>query len=224
MEEQVLKKERQKLQEILKKIDNQEQELEQTIANGSMNYDLENMAEGNIMIANLKKLADIKKVKDKPYFARMDFKEKSKELEAFYIGKISLLDSKTAYPIIVDWRAPISNLYYEGRIGPASYECLGEQIDGEITLKRQYIIEEQNLKKYVDINVTGNDELLDSALEEKADDRLKNIVATIQDEQNKIIRAGLDKPLIVQGVAGSRKNNYSSSQNCLLNIQLRKAV
>ena len=211
MEKQILKEEEQKLHEILEKIDNQEQELEHTIANGSMNYDLENMAEGNIMIANLKKLADIKKVKDKPYFARMDFKEKSKELEAFYIGKISLLDSKTAYPIIVDWRAPISNLYYEGKLGPASYECLGEQIEGEITLKRQYIIEKQKLKKYVDINVTGNDELLDSALEEKADDRLKNIVATIQDEQNKIIRAGLDKPLIVQGVAGSRKNNYCTS-------------
>lgn len=64
----------------------------------------------------------------------------------------------------------------------------------------------RKIKKYVDINVTGNDELLQNALEEKADDRLKNIVATIQDEQNKIIRAPINSPLIVQGVAGSRKN------------------
>lgn len=81
-----------------------------------------------------------------------------------------------------------------------------EKIEGEIFLKRQYIIEKGRLKKYVDINVTGNDELLQNALEEKADDRLKNIVATIQDEQNKIIRAPINSPLIVQGVAGSRKN------------------
>lgn len=139
----------------------------------------------------------------------MDFKEDTKELEKFYIGKISLLDNKTAYPIIVDWRAPISNLYYEGRIGKASYECLGKQIEGEIFLKRQYIIENQELKKYVNINVTGNDELLQNALEEKADDRLKNIVATIQDEQNKIIRADINSPLIVQGVAGSGKTTIA---------------
>ena len=73
------------------------------------------------------------------------------------------------------------------------------------------IIEERKLKKYVDIDVTGNDVLLENALEEKADDRLKNIVATIQDEQNKIIRAPINKPLIVQGVAGSRENDYCTS-------------
>ena len=209
MDEEILEKERQKLQEILKKMDVQEQEIENYIAERSTNFKLENMAEANVMASQVKKLDDIKKIKDKPYFARMDFKEKYKELEAFYIGKISLLDSKTAYPIIVDWRAPIANLYYEGKLGDASYEALGEQIEGEILLKRQYIIEKQKLLKYVDINVTGNDELLDSALEEKADDRLKNIVATIQDEQNKIIRAGLDKPLIVQGVAGSGKTTIA---------------
>lgn len=209
MDEEILEKERQKLQEILKKMDVQEQEIKNYIAERSTNFKLENMAEANVMASQVKKLDDIKKIKDKPYFARMDFKENSKELEAFYIGKISLLDSKTAYPIIVDWRAPIANLYYEGKLGDASYEALGERIEGEILLKRQYIIEKQKLLKYVDINVTGNDELLDSALEEKADDRLKNIVATIQDEQNKIIRAGLDKPLIVQGVAGSGKTTIA---------------
>lgn len=209
MDEQILKEERQKLKDILTKMDVQEHEIEDYIAEKSTNFKIENMAEANVMASQVKKLDDIKKIKDKPYFARMDFKENGKNEEAFYIGKISLLDSKTAYPIIVDWRAPIANLYYEGKLGKASYECLGEQIEGEINLKRQYVIEKQKLLKYVDINVTGNDELLDSALEEKADDRLKNIVATIQDEQNKIIRAGLDKPLIVQGVAGSGKTTIA---------------
>lgn len=155
----------------------------------------------------------------------MDFKEDEGKLEKFYLGKLSILDSKSLEPIVVDWRAPISNLYYEGKLGKASYECLGEQISGEIYLKRQYIIESKKLKKYVDINVTGNDELLQNALEEKADDRLKNIVATIQDEQNKIIRSDINLPLIVQGVAGSGKTtialhriayliyNYKSNSN-----------
>ncbi|MBO5349505.1 MAG: AAA family ATPase [Clostridia bacterium] len=209
MEEEVFSQEKQKLKEIVKKINEEENELENSLSSSDMNYDLENIAKANILQSQIKKLDDIKKIKDKPYFARMDFKENSKDLEKLYIGKISLLDNKTAYPIIVDWRAPISNLYYEGKIGKASYECLGEQIEGEIILKRQYIIENQELLKYVDINVTGNDELLQSALEEKADDRLKNIVATIQDEQNKIIRADINSPLIVQGVAGSGKTTIA---------------
>lgn len=209
MEEEIFQEEKKKLKDIVQKIKEEEQTIEESLSNSNMNYDMENIAKANILMAQVKKLEDIKKIKDKPYFARMDFKEDSKQLEKFYIGKISLLDNKTAYPIIVDWRAPISNLYYEGKIGPAEYECLGEKIKGEIFLKRQYVIENQELKKYVNINVTGNDELLQNALEEKADDRLKNIVATIQDEQNKIIRADINSPLIVQGVAGSGKTTIA---------------
>lgn len=224
MNDEVFNKEEQKLNEILKKMKEEEQETEEYLSNSNMSFKLDDIARANVIQSQMKKLADIKKIKDKPYFARMDFKEHQKNLEQFYIGKISLLDSKTLYPIIVDWRAPIANLYYEGKLGEASYECLGEKISGEILLKRQFIIENQKLKKYVDINVTGNDELLDNALEEKADDRLKNIVATIQDEQNKIIRAPISKPLIVQGVAGSRKNNNCTPQNSVFNIQLWKRI
>lgn len=209
MNEEIFSQEKDKLKEIVKKINEEETNIDTALSKTSMNYDMENIAFANVLQAQVKKLEDIKKIKTKPYFARMDFRESGKETEKFYIGKISLLDHKTAYPIIVDWRAPIANLYYEGKIGEAEYECLGEKIKGEISLKRQYIIENQELLKYVDINVTGNDELLQNALEEKADDRLKNIVATIQDEQNKIIRADINSPLIVQGVAGSGKTTIA---------------
>ena len=209
MNEEIFSQEKDKLKEIVKKINEEEANIDTALSKTSMNYDMENIAFANVLQAQVKKLEDIRKIKTKPYFARMDFRESGKETEKFYIGKISLLDHKTAYPIIVDWRAPIANLYYEGKIGEAEYECLGEKIKGEISLKRQYIIENQELLKYVDINVTGNDELLQNALEEKADDRLKNIVATIQDEQNKIIRADINSPLIVQGVAGSGKTTIA---------------
>ena len=201
--------EKEKLKEINNKVLEEEKLIEEELRKSNMNYTMEDIAKGEVLLTRVKKLENIKKIKNVPYFARMDFKEENRDLEKLYIGKISILDNKTAEPIIVDWRAPISNLYYEGKIGSAEYECLGKKIKGDILLKRQYIIEKKQLKKYIDINVTGNDELLQNALEEKADDRLKNIVATIQDEQNKIIRAKINSPLIVQGVAGSGKTTIA---------------
>ena len=201
--------EKEKLKEINNKVLEEEKLIEEELRESDMNYTMEDIAKGEVLLTRVKKLENIKKIKNVPYFARMDFKEENRDLEKLYIGKISILDNKTAEPIIVDWRAPISNLYYEGKIGSAEYECLGKKIKGDILLKRQYIIEKKQLKKYIDINVTGNDELLQNALEEKADDRLKNIVATIQDEQNKIIRAKINSPLIVQGVAGSGKTTIA---------------
>lgn len=211
MDKEIFLEEESNLKNTIDKIEEEEKFIENTLASANMNYDMENIAKGLILQMYVDKLENMKKLKSTPYFARMDFKEKYKNQENFYIGKLSILDSKTLEPIVVDWRAPIANLYYEGKLGNASYKVLGEEISGEILLKRQYIIENKKLKKYVDINVTGNDELLQNALEEKADDRLKNIVATIQDEQNKIIRAPINEPLIVQGVAGSRKNYNCSS-------------
>ena len=218
MDKETFLEEEKKLKSTVKKITEEEESIEDTLSKADMNYDMENLAKGQVLQMYVNKLANMKKLKNTPYFARMDFKEKDKNKETFYIGKLSVLDSKTLEPIVVDWRAPISNLYYEGKIGKVSYKSLGEKIEGEIFLKRQYVIENQKLKKYVDINVTGNDELLQNALEEKADDRLKNIVATIQDEQNRIIRAPINSPLIVQGVAGSRKDYHCTSQNCVFNL------
>ena len=211
MDKETFLEEEQRLKITVDKITEEEEFIEDTLSKADMNYDMENLAKGQVLQMYVNKLANMKKLKNTPYFARMDFQEKDKNKEIFYIGKLSILDSKTLEPVVVDWRAPISNLYYEGKIGKASYKALNEKIEGEIFLKRQYIIENQKLKKYVDITVTGNDELLQNALEEKADDRLKNIVATIQDEQNKIIRAPINSPLIVQGVAGSRKNYNCTS-------------
>lgn len=211
MDKEIFLEEEKKLKETIDKIEEEERYMENRLSTSNMNYSIDNMAKGLVMQMYVKKLEDIEKIKTKPYFARMDFRENNRQKESFYIGKLSILDSKTLEPIVVDWRAPVANLYYEGRLGKTSYKVLNEEIFGEIFLKRQFIIENKELKKYVDIDVTGNDELLENALEEKADDRLKNIVATIQDEQNKIIRAPINKPLIVQGVAGSRKNNHCTS-------------
>lgn len=146
----------------------------------------------------------------KPYFARVDFKAKGSELvEKMYIGKTSLMKEDDEMPIIVDWRAPISNIYYEGRLGETSYESQGDLYEGELLLKRQFIIDEGKLEDFMDIDIATNDALLQNSLEAGADNRLKDIATTIQAEQNRVIRADMRKPLIVQGVAGSGKTTIA---------------
>lgn len=156
------------------------------------------------------RVKNLSKALQKPYFARIDFQETgSNKPEKLYIGKVSLSREEDGRLLIVDWRAPISNLYYEGRLGDASYTCPDGDIPGKLSLKRQLLIEQGDLKQIFDIDITTNDELLQTCLGANADNRLKDIVSTIQEEQNKIVRADMWKPLIVQGAAGSGKTTIA---------------
>jgi len=156
------------------------------------------------------KIRNLNAAKSKPYFARVDFKEKGKNtVEKLYIGKMSLSREEDQELIIVDWRAPIANLYYEERLGDAGYDCPEGRIEGHMSLKRQFTINDGQLQDFFDIDVTTNDELLQSCLGANADNRLKEIVSTIQVEQNRIIRADMWRPLIVQGAAGSGKTTIA---------------
>lgn len=165
-----------------------------------------NLLQGNMDV----KLRNLVAAKSKPYFARIDFSEKDKKAaEKLYIGKMSLIRDEDQKLIIIDWRAPVANLYYEGRLGDASYECPDGKIDGKLRLKRQFSIDNGELKEIFDIDITTNDEFLQSSLGANADNRLKDIVTTIQAEQNAIIRADMWRPLIVQGAAGSGKTTIA---------------
>jgi len=156
------------------------------------------------------KLRNLVSARSKPYFARIDFIEKGKEsAEKLYIGKMSLIREEDQKLLIVDWRAPVANLYYEGRLGNASYECPDGKIEGTLQLKRQFSIDKGELKEIFDIDITTNDEFLQSCLGANADNRLKEIVTTIQAEQNAVIRADMWRPLIVQGAAGSGKTTIA---------------
>lgn len=155
-------------------------------------------------------IKNLEKAKSSPYFARIDFKENDKSTpERLYIGKMVLIKEEGQELVIVDWRAPIANLYYEARLGDASYLCPDGKIDGELSLKRQFSIDQGELSEIFDIDITTNDEFLQSYLGANADNRLKDIVSTIQVDQNKIIRADMWKPLIVQGAAGSGKTTIA---------------
>ncbi|KZE39855.1 DNA helicase [Bhargavaea cecembensis] len=152
---------------------------------------------------------EMEAVLQNPYFARIHFKKEGEGAELLYIGKTSLFHRETQEPVIVDWRSPVANVYYDGRIGDVTYEVNGEENRGHLYAKRQYKIEGGTLKDIRDIDLTTNDELLQEALSGKADVRLTEIVSTIQKEQNEIIRANLKRPIIVQGAAGSGKTTIA---------------
>ena len=155
------------------------------------------------------KIKNLEKSLLSPYFARIDFKaDDENEMKKLYIGKTNVFNEKSEIEV-VDWRAPISSIYYEGQMGRTKYLCPEGVIEGELSLKRQYDIQDGKLIDYNDIDITTNDQLLQNCLNENSDTRLKNIVATIQSEQNQIIRANMFKPLIVQGVAGSGKTTVA---------------
>ncbi len=163
----------------------------------------------SLMSMSVQKIDGIKNHIDKPYFARIDFENsKDKKKEKLYIGKVGVIDLDGEI-IVTDWRAPISSLYYDGNLGSAEYVAPEGTIKGTLELKRQIIIENKKLLEIFDVDSVSDDELLKPYLGANADNRLKNIVASIQKEQNDIIRKPLYNNIIVQGVAGSGKTTVA---------------
>lgn len=163
----------------------------------------------SLMSMASQKISGIKNHIDRPYFARIDFKNsKDEKREKLYIGKVGVIDLDGEI-IITDWRAPISSLYYDSNLGNAKYTAPEGIIEGELELKRQIVIENRELLEIFDVDSVSDDELLKPYLGANADNRLKNIVASIQKEQNDIIRRPLYNNVIVQGVAGSGKTTVA---------------
>lgn len=174
------------------------------------------------MYSNKLKLMD--KSINKPYFARIDFQRDGEpKTEQLYIGKVGVMDEDNNN-ITIDWRAPVSSMYYDSNIGRASYTAPEGICEGNLLLKRQYDIEERELKSYQDVDTVSNDELLKPYLTTNSDNRLKNIVSTIQQEQNEIIRKPISQNLIVQGVAGSGKTTVALHRIAYLVYNYRDSV
>lgn len=152
-------------------------------------------------------LAKMKRLQQSPYFARIDFEEEGEPAESIYLGIASLLEDDDQQFLIYDWRAPISNLYYDSVPGETSYETPSGTISGEMTLKRQFVIHNRKIKVMFDTGVTIGDELLQEVLGQSSDAQMRSIVATIQKEQNLIIRNDRSRLLVVQGAAGSGKTS-----------------
>ncbi|MBB6214297.1 DNA helicase-2/ATP-dependent DNA helicase PcrA [Anaerosolibacter carboniphilus] len=144
-----------------------------------------------------------------PYFARMDFVERGEEkAQKCYIGISNLINDNFDF-LVYDWRAPISSMFYDYEIGEANYKCPEGIIDGKLTLKRQYKINNGEIEYMFNSNLKIDDEILQDILSKSTDNKMKAIVTTIQREQNKVIRNEEYKNLVVQGPAGSGKTSVA---------------
>ena len=169
---------------------------------------LNHFALGENIIAKRKKLGKLLNI---PYFGRIDFLEDCPEsgMTPLYIGIHAFFDTKNKTNLIYDWRAPISGMFYDCELGQASYTSPSGEVAGRISLKRQYRIRNGKMEYMIESSVTVNDEILQKELSVSSNDKMKNIVATIQREQNRIIRNPNASTLIIQGVAGSGKTSIA---------------
>lgn len=172
-----------------------------------------------------KRLATLQRMKSVPYFGRIDFLEDGlTEQEQIYIGISSLMDSSGEDFLIYDWRAPVSSVYYDYEPGPAQYITPGGKVNGELKKKWQYVIRNGKLESLFDTSLTIGDEILQKVLGKGADKYMQSIVATIQKDQNQIIRHDQGRMLIVHGAAGSGKTSAALQRIAFLLYKYRDFI
>lgn len=171
-------------------------------------------------------LKTLTKLEGNPYFGRIDLKDADgpDEAESIYLGIGSLLDDSAERYLIYDWRAPISSVYYDYGPGPVRYETPEGTVGGEMTLKRQFMIRGGIIRSMFDTGLTIGDELLQEVLGQTSDSGMRSIVATIQQEQNRIIRNERAKLLIVEGAAGSGKTSAALQRIAYLLYRYRDTL
>lgn len=156
-----------------------------------------------------KKLNELTVLKNSPYFGRVDFSEEDFGVERLYIGRFGLTPEGYDEPVVMDWRAPAASLFYEGKLGETYYKSPSGNIKANVLARRQYIINKGKLEGMFDTEVNIKDEILQRVLSKNADDKLKDIVTTIQKEQDEIIREYKYTTVVVDGCAGSGKTTVA---------------
>lgn len=184
---------------------------------------LNHFALGESVINKRKRLTKILAI---PYFGRIDFLEKKENSKVMptYIGIHTFYDPESRATLIHDWRAPVSNMFYDHELGEAGYRSPSGEIKGEISLKRQYRIRGGKMEFMIESALTVHDDILQKELSSNVDDKMKNIVATIQREQNQIIRNEDIRTLIIQGVAGSGKTSIALHRIAYLLYTFRDSI
>ncbi len=178
--------------------------------------------QGDHSVENKKRLM---RLKDTAFFGRIDFHDKREQLtKNLYIGVHNFQDTETKQNLVIDWRAPISSLFYDFELGEAYYLIKFKKTKGEILLKRQFKIRDGEMEYMLDTDVTIHDEVLQKELNRASSSKMKNIVATIQKEQNAIIRNEEAKHLIIQGVAGSGKTSIALHRIAFLLYRFKETI
>lgn len=169
-------------------------------------FDHENFVKEEAFKAIDRKLKEFTILKETPYFGRISFTDlELDDLENLYIGRFGVTPEGSFEPVVVDWRAPVASLFYNGSLGKASYVAPGGEVDVDITGRRQLIVKKGQLQGVFDSAVDVKDEILQMVLSDNSSDKLKDVIMTIQSEQDEIIRQPRTKNIVVNGVAGSGK-------------------
>jgi DNA helicase II / ATP-dependent DNA helicase PcrA len=175
--------------------------------------------------ASVEKRKRIEKLLASPWFGRFDFVENGKkQRKAVYVGLYSFFDELENTNIIHDWRAPIASMYYDFELGKGHYEAPSGKIKGDILLKRQFRIRNGKMEFMLENSMNIHDDILQEELSKASDDKMKNIVATIQRDQNAIIRNESARVLIIQGVAGSGKTSIALHRIAFLLYRFRENI
>jgi DNA helicase II / ATP-dependent DNA helicase PcrA len=179
-------------------------------------------ATGESTVGTRKKL---RKLIHSPYFGRIDFIQKGDADEtAAYIGIHTFSDEASGANLVYDWRAPISSMFYDFELGEAWYETPSGKITGQIVLKRQYKIQDGKMEFLIENAINIHDDVLQRELSKSADDKMKNIIATIQRDQNAIIRNEEAPVMIIQGVTGSGKTSIALHRIAFLLYRFRDTI
>ena len=185
-------------------------------------FDHENFVQEEAYRTIDKRLMEFTKLKETPYFGKVTFKEGDDIPEDMYIGRYGLTLEGDYEPLIVDWRAPIASLFYKGTLGESSYNPPAGEVKADILSRKQLIIKKGQLKGVFDSAIDVKDEILQRVLTENSSDKLKDIVMTIQKEQDEIIREDRNKVIVVNGVAGSGKTTIALHRISYLLYNFRK--
>jgi len=199
-------------EEILKMNDYYWQNYNEFDEYGYENYDnkISMLNKVNEKAASIRERFRYKKMLSSPYFARIDFKYDSDNIEEkYYIGIGNFSKNQAELPLIVDWRAPVASLFYDYDRGRAEFLAPMGINTGEITLKKQFKIKDGKMLYGIESDINIDDDLLKKELSNNSSDRLKSIVTTIQKEQNRVIRDKSSKILLVAGKAGSGKTSIA---------------
>lgn len=172
----------------------------------------------------LDRLRQLSMASGQAYFARLDFTPSGQKPETWYLGRWGVLDPVTLTPVVVDWRSPAANLYYSGQIGRMDYEAPDGRVDGELTLKRMLTVKQRELISLFDSGIVSQEAYLQGVLGSVSTDRLREIVTTIQAEQNIVIRHPLAEHLLVQGAAGSGKTTIALHRIAYLLYTFRNSL
>ncbi|MGL5379311.1 HelD family protein [Clostridium sp.] len=170
-----------------------------------------------------RKLGEFTKLKESPYFGKVTFVDEGIG-ETAYIGRYGLTPEGSYEPVVVDWRAPVASLFYKGMIGKTSYKAPNGEVPVDIIERRQLIVKKAKLEGFFDSDINVQDEILQMVLSSNSGEKLKDIVMTIQKEQDEIIRADRSRVVVVNGVAGSGKTTIALHRIAYLLYNFREQL